>query len=65
MSRPKKPKLDWIAKVLADPGAPRAPVTRAPLRLVWGAGTPPGRGPSADERPAQSTRDQLPQKPRA
>jgi hypothetical protein len=65
MSRPKKPRLDWIAKVLAEPGAARAPATRAPLRLVWGAATPAVRGAAADERPAHSGSDRPPPKPRA
>jgi len=37
------PRLGWIAKVLADPNAPRPPDERAPLRLVSEGTRMPGR----------------------
>jgi hypothetical protein len=40
------PRLGWIAKVLADPDAPRQRAERIPFRLVSGGTRTPGRNGS-------------------
>jgi hypothetical protein len=43
----RNPRLDWIAKVLAEPGAPGGRGDRAVLRLVSNTEPVPGAGDAA------------------
>jgi hypothetical protein len=51
------PRLGWIAQVLADPGPPRPPDERAPLRLVSEGTRAPGRGRSKRPTLVPATRE--------
>ena len=44
-SRPRKPGLDWIEKVLDPQDRPRPRLGQPMLRVVWNAPEPPRRSP--------------------
>jgi hypothetical protein len=54
--KPRKPKLDWIGKVLAEPDDRPEGSAATPIRIVWGAKTAGGR-PSTHGRGGQSGHD--------
>jgi hypothetical protein len=50
-SRPRKPGLDWIEKVLDPQDPPRPRPGKPMLRVVWNAPEPPRRSPALRMQP--------------